>query len=116
MNHYTIDILKADLSYVIEAIRMRGYAIAEQVANQALRQDQAEIMAKQEQEPAPWNISVTTSGEMVAEKKPAKKRGRTAKKTRTPLLRTPEAPFGLKKDGTPRGRPGRKTVQTTVAA
>ena len=120
MNHYTIDILKADLSYVIEAIRMRGYAIAEQVASQALRQDHAEIIEKQEQEPAPWNISVTTNGEMVAEKKPAKKtakkRGRTPKKTRTPLLRTPEAPYGLKKDGTPRGRPGRKTVQTTVAA
>lgn len=120
MNHYTIDILKADLSYVIEAVRMRGYAIAEQVASQALRQDQAEIMAKQAQEPAPWNISVTTSGEMVAQKKPAKKtakkRVRPAKKTRTPLLRTPEAPFGLKKDGTPRGRPGRKTAKPAVAA
>ena len=104
MNHYTIDILKADLSYVIEAIRMRGYAIAEQVESQALRQDHAEIIEKQEQEPAPWNISVTTSGEMVAEKKPAAK---PAKK------RAPKkaAPFGLKKDGTPRAKPGRKPKQ-----
>ena len=106
MNHYTIDILKADLSYVIEAIRMRGYAIAEQVASQALRQDHAEVIEKQVQEdPEPWNISVTTNGEMVAEKKPAakpaKKRGRPSKKA---------APFGLKKDGTPKAKPGRKTA------
>ena len=100
MNHYTIDILKADLSYVIEAIRMRGYAIAEQVASQALRQDHAEIMDKQvQEEPAPWNISVTTNGEMVAEKKPAAK---PAKKRATKKA----APFGLKKDGTPRAKPG----------
>ena len=37
MNHYTIEILNADISYVLEAIRMRGHALADQIAGQVLR-------------------------------------------------------------------------------
>ena len=37
MNHYTIEILNADINYVLEAIRMRGHALADQIAGQVLR-------------------------------------------------------------------------------
>lgn len=99
MNHYTIDILKSDILYVIEAIRMRGYAIADQVASQVTNQEQARIKAEAPQ--TNWSITTTDTGDMVAVNAPAKKRGRPSKKA---------APFGLKKDGTPKAKPGRKTA------
>lgn len=111
MNHYTIDILKSDILYVIEAIRMRGYAIAEQVSSQIIQHDQAEMKAAKAAQQESWTITATQNQAQAAKgpaKKAAKKRGRPAKKSRVPLVRTPEAPYGLKKDGTPRARPGRK--------
>ena len=113
MNHYTINILKSDINYVIEAIRMRGYAIAEQIASQATEADQNETNLQHQRDKAkmeelqkefdkmPWNVTVSEGGNIIAEQKPAKKRSRPSKKA---------APFGLKKDGTPKSKPGRKTA------
>ena len=102
MNHYTIEILNADISYVLEAIRMRGHALADQIAGQVLRAQQAEQAATARQaamqtDESPWTVSVTDD-KIVASIKPKKRR---AKKTAA-------APWGLKKDGTPKQRPGRK--------
>ena len=109
MNHYTIEILNADINYVLEAIRMRGHALADQIAGQVLRAQKAEEAAKVRQalaqaEESPWSVSVTDDNKMVAEIKAPKKRGRPAKKTDA-------APWGVKKDGTPKKRPGRKTAK-----
>ena len=90
MTHYTIDILKSDFSYVVEAIRMRGYALADQIAAQALKQEQA----KQQNT---WTVTAK-GNDLVAVNKS------------TGLKRSPEAPYGYKKDGTPKSRPGRKSA------
>lgn len=97
MNHYTVEILKSDFTYVIEAIRMRGHALADQIAAQAVR---AEQVAMKPEDPRPWTVTVTDEGNTVATYKP-KKRGRPARKSA-------DAPYGYKKDGTPKQRPGRK--------
>lgn len=41
--------------------------------------------------------------------------GRPSKIAKTPIIRTPEAPYGYKKDGTPKKRPG-KPIQTKPEA
>lgn len=110
MNHYTIDILKPDFNYVLEAIRMRGHAIADQMAAQAVRIEQA--IAKEEADRKAALDAVknwTVIAQDQAAPKTAKKSGRRKGK-KAPLVRTPEAPWGLKKDGSPRKRPGRPIV------
>ena len=86
MNHYTIDILKTDFSYVVEAIRMRGYALADQITAQAIEQEK-----KKENS---W--TVTTDGENIV-----------AVNKETKAKRSPDTPYGLKKDGTRAKRRGR---------
>ena len=51
------------------------------------------------QEKQQWTVTTKNDGSMVAKTKPAKKRGRPRKV---------DAPWGLKKDGTPKKRPGRQ--------
>lgn len=92
MNHYNIEILKSDFTYVLEAIRMRGHALADQIASQALRAEQA--VAKAEAEANQW--TVTTEGDSIVAVNKATKQKRKA-----------DAPYGYKKDGTPKKRPGR---------
>ena len=88
--HYTIDILKSDFSYVVEAIRMRGYALADQITAQALKQEQ--------EKKTEWTVTAT-GDKLVAVNKA------------TGAKRSPEAPYGYKKDGTPAKQRGRKPAR-----
>ena len=94
MNAITITIPKSDLSYVIEAVRLRGLALADQIASQAFEIERAHDIKKQEQEES-WNVS-TINDQMIAVLQENDKNKKSAK-----------APYGYKLDGTPKKRPGR---------
>jgi Phage protein (N4 Gp49/phage Sf6 gene 66) family len=65
-----------------------------------LAQHLYEGRAAPEPEKTSWTVTATDNGDLVA---PIKRRGR-------PRKVDPEAPYGRKKDGTPKQRPGRKAA------
>lgn len=77
-------------SVLVEAHRQLNAEI------RAHREELAEIDRAQKE----WTLTTAGDGNMVAK---VKRRGRPAKKSA-------EAPYGYKKDGTPKQRPGRKTA------
>ena len=114
MSRITIDVAKEELEFIREALAQKYRSLisyldeCENVANtppskesvlhEAHKQLNLEISKwiENDKRPSEWTVT-STDGTIVA----AKKRGRPSKKA---------APYGLKKDGTPKKRPGRQKV------
>ena len=87
---------------------LEGYLLAQRMFEKpsvtltvpsVLEEAHKQLIREIEQAQAPWNVSADDKGRLIAKTKPAKKRGRPRKV---------DAPWGLKKDGTPKKRPGRQ--------
>lgn len=96
---YQITVRKADLGFLLEALALRAVALKEEIIMQTLAVERKELQERAEKYAK--ELTVTATEEKV-EQAPAKKRGRPRK--------DPAAPYGRKKDGTPKQRPGRKTA------
>ena len=90
-------ISNAEKNYLQEVTRSMQAVIAE-MTREAAAMKQAII-----------NLEAQVENLKKTPRKPAKQ-----KRARTPIIRTPEAPWGVKKDGTPRKRPGRALKEAVV--
>lgn len=119
MSRITIDVAKEELEFIREALAQKYRDLISyldrceeescktktpSVLEEAHHQLNAEIRAHQEElaeierTQKEWTVTTKGDGSMVAK---VKRRGRPAKKS-------VEAPYGYKKDGTPKQRPGRQ--------
>ena len=112
-------ILKVDAAYIIESLRLRTEALITTINNEVNRIAEEELVAKQQELDVRVNHAqyvqnleslvkeLTQENAGLAAKVGAKEVVKTMKK-RSPKPKV-TAPWGLKKDGTPKKRPGRKT-------
>lgn len=107
-NTIRINIHRSDIGFLIEAIELRSKAMMDAIIDQALAQSEPKEPPKTD-----WTVGTTDDGRMFAvnKKRPAKKRGRRKVAKKPATIRTAEAPWGYKKDGTPKKRPGREPVK-----
>jgi len=90
----TLTIQEADYGFVVEAIKLRTTSMLESLDNQVSRQkEEASLVALRKQAESKAAIMEPWEAEYEEEKIVAKRRVK--------------APYGLKKDGTPKKRPGR---------
>ena len=114
MNRITIDVSQDELDFIREAVahkylQLIAYLHECETTCQSKNMEKksvfdeahARIEEVDAQEKQQWTVTTKNDGSMIAKTKPAKKQGRPAKKTKA-------APWGLKKDGTPKKRPGRQ--------
>jgi hypothetical protein len=106
-NTIHINIHRSDIGFLIEAIELRSKAMIDAILDQALEQSKPK-----EPQKTSWTVTATDNGSLVAvnKKRTAKKRGRRKGTKMPPIVRTAETPWGYKKDGTPKKRPGRGSV------
>lgn len=98
MNHYSINILKCDIPFVTEAVRMRGNAMADAILNQIAEIENRELVSKlNDAQPPEWEVK-EFDDQLVAALASDKK-----------IKKAVEAPYGYRLDGTPKKRPGRPT-------
>lgn len=111
-NTIQINIHRSDIGFLIEAIELRSQAMIDTILDQALAQSKPKEPAK-----TTWTAGTTDNGSMVAvnKKRTTKKRGRRKGTKMPPTIKTAEAPWGYKKDGTPKKRPGRGPQKQEVA-
>lgn len=92
----TLQIQEADFPFVIEALRARADSLMKSVVSQCKSQLAAEPVNEAPVAPVAA---------------PRRKKAPKVSVSRLEALeKAAEAPYGLKKDGTPRGKPGRKTA------
>lgn len=89
MSNITLNVTQDQYEMIIKALDYFNEGLKERLAHQA----QMSIIPKE------WTVTTTEEGNMVAA---VKRRSRPRKNS--------DAPYGLKKDGTPKQRPGRKTA------
>ena len=85
----TLNVTRDQYEMIIKALDYFNEGLKERLAHQA----QMSII------PTAWTVTTTEEGNMVAS---VNRHGRPRK--------NPDAPYGLKKDGTPKQRPGRKSA------
>lgn len=100
MRIFTLQVREEDYPFIIAAIKLRTTSLVESFAMQVEGQLKIEQQAQQPQEESQtpvrdWTVSHDGKGGLVA--KLTRKRKKFSK-----------APYGLKKDGTPKAKPGRK--------
>jgi hypothetical protein len=90
----TLTIQEADYGFVVEAIKLRTTSMLQSLDNQVVRQKQAEEAAEHQRKQAA-KAAIVEPWETEQEEQ------------KTIVKRRINAPYGLKKDGTPKKRPGR---------
>lgn len=94
----TLHIHDADFPFVIEALRARADGLMAALISQA--QPKQTLLAQEPVKEAPVALVAASKPKMAPKVSP---------KRLESLEKAAEAPYGFKKDGTPRGKPGRKT-------
>ena len=95
-NSIQITINRADIGFLLEAIELRSTAMIESIMGQVLDAMKPET---QKSPDTNWTVSATDDGGLVATKNEAPAKSK-------------KAPWGYKKDGTPKKRPGRHPMGT----
>ena len=80
MNTVTITIPQADVAYVIEAVRMRGLVLADQITAQAIKAEQNRGWEVEEKKPAADPVSAPYGHKL--DGTPKKRPGRQPKRSR----------------------------------
>lgn len=111
-NTIQISIHRSDIGFLIEAIELRSQAMIDTILDQALSQSKPKDPPKTN-----WTVTATDDGGLVAtNKKRAAKKRRSRKGIKMPTtIKTAEAPWGYKKDGTPKRKPGRETKGASLS-
>jgi len=94
-----------DYQFIVEAIKLRTTAILEAMSTQYDFQIREEVLKKTE-ELNQWSIRKEGNG-YVATMSPEPEKTQEVKAETVTKRKTKAAPFGYKKDGTPKKRPGR---------